>query len=176
MRLTSVDLPVPVRPTMPTCSPGATNRTSAPAGRLRRIERRDQILAAATRAFARGGFVVTGLDDIAAEAGISRVVLYRHFESKADLYRAVLERTRSRIADTVGPDNHTAESITALVRAAAATRTVSACCSVTHPANLSSVALPTLSRLPVPESRIAMSIAGSRTSGRQPVVEPGARQ
>ena len=43
-------------------------------------------------AFARSGFAATGLDDIAAEAGITRVILYRHFDSKTDLYQAVLDR------------------------------------------------------------------------------------
>src|SRR5215472_10646365 len=44
---------------------------------LRRPERREQILAAATRAFAQAGFAATSLDDVAVEAGISRDNLYR---------------------------------------------------------------------------------------------------
>ena len=60
-----------------------------PRRRLPRAQRREQILAAATKAFARNGFAATGLDDIAAEAGITRVILYRHFDSKTDLYQAV---------------------------------------------------------------------------------------
>ena len=52
-----------------------------PVRRLRRAERREQILAAATRAFARADFTATSLDHIAAEAGITRVILYRHFDS-----------------------------------------------------------------------------------------------
>src|SRR5215467_14095310 len=87
--------------------------------RMRRAERREQILAAATRAFARSGFAATSLDDIAAEARVSRVILYRHFESKTDLYRAVLERARSRLAAAVGTNNFTAQSIDDLLRAAA---------------------------------------------------------
>ncbi|KRE28887.1 TetR/AcrR family transcriptional regulator [Agromyces sp. Soil535] len=70
--------------------------------RLPRVERREQILAAATEAFARSGFAATSLDDIATEAGISRVILYRHFDSKTDLYRAVLDRMRARLAANVG--------------------------------------------------------------------------
>ncbi|MGH9248879.1 MAG: helix-turn-helix domain-containing protein [Acidimicrobiales bacterium] len=46
------------------------------------------LLAAAARAFARGGFAATGLDDVAAEAGVSRVLTYRHFDSKEQLYTA----------------------------------------------------------------------------------------
>jgi AcrR family transcriptional regulator len=66
--------------------------TAGPIRRLRRPARREQILAAATRAFARTGFAATSLEDVAAEAGITRVILYRHFESKTDLYQAVLDR------------------------------------------------------------------------------------
>jgi AcrR family transcriptional regulator len=63
--------------------PASTQITShpEPVRRLRRAERREQILAAATRAFARAGFAATSLDDIAAAAGISRAILYRHFDA-----------------------------------------------------------------------------------------------
>jgi AcrR family transcriptional regulator len=87
---------------------------------MRRAERRDQILAAATRAFARSGYAATGLDDIAAEAGVSRVILYRHFDSKSDLYRAVLDHACLRLTATVGKDDFTPASLDALLDAAAA--------------------------------------------------------
>lgn len=90
----------------------------SPVRRMRRAERREQILAAATRAFARCGFAATSLDDIAAEAQISRVILYRHFDSKADLYRAVLDRTCTWLADSVGTDNYDEDTIPTLLRAA----------------------------------------------------------
>jgi len=70
---------------------------SEPARRLPRAQRREQILTAATEAFARSGFAATGLEDIAAEAGITRVILYRHFDSKTDLYQAVLDRMCARL-------------------------------------------------------------------------------
>lgn len=75
----------------PTASPGQAPQ------RLKREARREQILAAATDAFARAGFAATGLDEIAAEAGITRVVLYRHFDSKSDLYQSVLDRMCARL-------------------------------------------------------------------------------
>jgi AcrR family transcriptional regulator len=65
--------------------------------RLSRAQRREQILVAATEAFARNGFAATGLDDIATQAGITRVLLYRHFDSKTDLYQAVLDRMCARL-------------------------------------------------------------------------------
>jgi AcrR family transcriptional regulator len=91
-----------------------------PVRRMRRADRREQILDAATRAFARAGFTATGLDDVAAEAGITRVLLYRHFDSKADMYRAVLERVGRRLAEQVGTDDYDERAIPSLLRAAAA--------------------------------------------------------
>ncbi|MGW0736591.1 TetR/AcrR family transcriptional regulator [Streptomyces sp. NPDC002851] len=91
-----------------------------PVRRMRRDERREQILDAATRAFARAGFAATSLDDVAGEAGLTRVMLYRHFESKADMYRAVLDRACTRLAETVGSDDFDDDSIPALLRAASA--------------------------------------------------------
>jgi AcrR family transcriptional regulator len=90
-----------------------------PGQRLRRSERREQILSAATRAFARAGFAATSLDDLAAEARVTRVILYRHFESKADLYRAVLRRACDRLAAATGAPGFHAGSVEALLAAAA---------------------------------------------------------
>ncbi len=99
--------------------PAPEAEAPAPLRRLRRAERREQVLAAATQAFARSGFAATSLDDIATAAGVSRAILYRHFDSKTDLYRAVLDRACARLADAVGTGNFTAASIDALVGAAA---------------------------------------------------------
>lgn len=93
--------------------------SAEPVRRLRRAERREQILDAATRAFARAGFAATSLDQVASEAGITRVILYRHFESKADMYRAVLDRVCIHLAETVGTDDFDDNAVPSLVRAAA---------------------------------------------------------
>jgi AcrR family transcriptional regulator len=87
--------------------------------RLRREDRRAQILDAATDAFARAGFAATSLDDIATEARVSRVILYRHFDSKADLYRQVLDRVCSRLADACGCSNFTEDALPTLIHVAA---------------------------------------------------------
>lgn len=73
-------------------------------------ERQAQILRAASRAFARGGFAATSMDDVAAEAGITRLIVYRHFASKEVLYRAVLTAVTDRLRDefmarTSGPNS-----------------------------------------------------------------------
>jgi AcrR family transcriptional regulator len=93
---------------------------SEPTRRLPRAQRREQILEAATRAFARGGFAKTGLDAIAAEAGVTPVILYRHFASKADLYREVIESGHTRLRAATGGQEFDDASIPAFIRAAAA--------------------------------------------------------
>jgi len=70
---------------------------------LPREQRQASILRAAARAFGRSGFAGTSMEDVAAEAGISRLIVYRHFGSKEDLYRAVLEQVRSRIRERMNP-------------------------------------------------------------------------
>jgi AcrR family transcriptional regulator len=70
---------------------------------LPRSERQASILQAAAAAFARTGFASTSMEDVAAEAGVSRLIVYRHFSSKEELYRAVLEQVRSRIRERMNP-------------------------------------------------------------------------
>jgi len=66
---------------------------------LPRDERRAQILRAAGATFAVEGYVATSVDDVAKAAGITKLIVYRHFESKADLYRAILEETSERLVE-----------------------------------------------------------------------------
>src|SRR3954469_1498364 len=58
--------------------------------RLPRAARRAQIIDTAAGAFLRAGFDGTSMDDVAEAAGISRLLIYRIFETKEQLYRAVL--------------------------------------------------------------------------------------
>jgi AcrR family transcriptional regulator len=64
---------------------------------LPRAERRASILSGAAEAFARSGFAHTSMEDVAAACGVTRLILYRHFETKEDLYRAVLEEVFERL-------------------------------------------------------------------------------
>ena len=66
---------------------------------MSRPERHQAILDGAAAAFAKGGFAGTSMEDVAAASGITKLIVYRHFESKAELYRAVLERTFQRMRD-----------------------------------------------------------------------------
>jgi AcrR family transcriptional regulator len=69
---------------------------------LNREERVASILAASARAFATGGFAGTSMEDIAAEAGVTKLIIYRHFATKQELYEAVLNQTRERLAEATG--------------------------------------------------------------------------
>jgi AcrR family transcriptional regulator len=62
-----------------------------PRKRLSGERRREVILAAALDAFAAGGYHETSLEDVAARAGISKALIYEHFASKRDLFRALLD-------------------------------------------------------------------------------------
>jgi AcrR family transcriptional regulator len=54
--------------------------------------RRDQIIEAATRCFARNGFHATSMQDVIREAGLSVGAVYRYFDSKGELRRAIAEQ------------------------------------------------------------------------------------
>jgi AcrR family transcriptional regulator len=66
---------------------------------LPRAERRASILRGAAEAFARSGFARTSMEDVATACGVSRLILYRHFETKEELYRAVLEEVFHRMGE-----------------------------------------------------------------------------
>lgn len=53
---------------------------------------RDQILDAAERVFQRRGVSRTSLQEIAAEAQVTRGAIYWHFQNKADLFDAMMQR------------------------------------------------------------------------------------
>jgi len=66
-----------------------------PHSRLPRAERRLQLIGAAATAFLEGGYDNTSMEDVARRAGVSRLIVYRIFESKADLYSSVLQTVLS---------------------------------------------------------------------------------
>lgn len=69
---------------------------------------RRRILEAAREAFFRDGFMAANLDEVAHQAGVAKGTLYRYFESKAELYVAVLAHNgaifEERMRETISPD------------------------------------------------------------------------
>ena len=63
-----------------------------PKFRRRAADRPDEIVQAALAVFAERGFASARLDDIARRAGISKGALYLYFETKEDIFRAVVSR------------------------------------------------------------------------------------
>lgn len=66
---------------------------------LKREERRASILRGAAEAFARSGFAHTSMDDVGAACGVTKLIVYRHFATKEDLYRAILQRVFDRLGE-----------------------------------------------------------------------------
>lgn len=73
-------------------------------------ERAASILAAAATVFARQGYAATTLDQVAREAGVSKLIVYRHFNSKSELYTAILAQVRQRLAAVEQPTRAVHES------------------------------------------------------------------
>jgi AcrR family transcriptional regulator len=70
--------------------------------RAHRENRREEFVEATIRAVGRHGPDV-GMDEIAAEAGVTKPVLYRHFTDKADLYYAVGMRATDMLMAKIVP-------------------------------------------------------------------------
>ncbi|MDP9113179.1 MAG: TetR/AcrR family transcriptional regulator [Acidobacteriota bacterium] len=66
--------------------PTAIRKSRMPAS-----DRHRQLLRSAIECFARNGFGGTKTKDIAAAAGVSEAILFRHFATKEDLYHAILD-------------------------------------------------------------------------------------
>ncbi len=69
------------------------NQTVATSSRQRRKQARPaELLAAALDHFVERGFAATKLDDVAAQAGVSKGTLYLYFGSKEELFKAVIRQ------------------------------------------------------------------------------------
>ncbi|MFT3852536.1 MAG: TetR/AcrR family transcriptional regulator [Ilumatobacteraceae bacterium] len=67
------------------------------APRLPAPARREQILDVAVQVFARNGFHGTSMNDVADAAGVTKPVLYQHFDSKQELYLALIGEVGRRL-------------------------------------------------------------------------------
>jgi AcrR family transcriptional regulator len=73
--------------------------TSTP--RLTATARREQLLDVALGVFARHGYHDTSMNDIADAAGVTKPVLYQHFDSKRELYQALLDQVGTRLLTAI---------------------------------------------------------------------------
>jgi AcrR family transcriptional regulator len=77
----------------PKVSGSAGASAAAPRWRRRAADRPREILDAALTVFVTKGFAATRLDDVAAAAGISKGLLYRYFDNKAELFKELIRQT-----------------------------------------------------------------------------------
>ena len=132
-----------------------------PKFRRRPADRPAEILSAALEVFAERGFQAARLEEVAKRAGVSKGALYLYFETKADLFRAV-------VTDAISPNIERVKAV------AAADLPLE---------QVVRMALPMLARQVVTDRRITgvvkLVIAESRnhpelaTIWRETVVEPG---
>lgn len=85
--------------------------------RRQREARRAELLDAAMGAIRRNGPDVA-MEDIAAAAGVSKPILYRHFQDKAGLYMAISERATQLMRSTLLPGLHAQAEPRELLRTA----------------------------------------------------------
>jgi AcrR family transcriptional regulator len=85
-----------------------------------KAEQRQRILESARGVFFRDGFMAANLDEVAQRAGVAKGTLYRYFESKAELYVAVLsengERFERKMRDTLESGLSPAEQVRRISR------------------------------------------------------------
>ena len=65
--------------------------TKKRAGRPSDLAKREAIVAAASRRFMTDGFAATSIEQVAADAGVSKVTIYNHFVDKRGLFAASID-------------------------------------------------------------------------------------
>ncbi|MEU5298350.1 MULTISPECIES: TetR/AcrR family transcriptional regulator [Streptomyces] len=81
-----------------------------------REERAGDLLAAATELFLAKGYDKTTMADISAAAGVARGNVYWYFDSKDDIFAAVMDRMLSREIRTLSAEQAGADPLSRLVR------------------------------------------------------------
>jgi AcrR family transcriptional regulator len=88
-----------------------TRADTAPRRRMHPEDRASQLRRIAQKTFAEVGFHAATMDDIAHRAGVSRTVLYRHYDSKDALAAACLAKTRSHLGELMAAVFSAAEPV-----------------------------------------------------------------
>ncbi|MFE4608373.1 TetR/AcrR family transcriptional regulator [Streptomyces niveus] len=69
-----------------------------------RQQTRDTLLRESRRLFSKLGYASVGLSEIVGAAGVTKGALYHHFDSKAELFRAVLEQVQQEVAALIAAE------------------------------------------------------------------------
>jgi len=77
------------------------SRRAEPRRRISGDQRRESILQLTSRAFAEGGYDGVRTAELAASAGVSEALIYQHFRTKAELYRAAVDRSADLLEERI---------------------------------------------------------------------------
>lgn len=77
--------------------------------RLPAAERKEQLLDAALNVFAEKGFHETSMNDVADAAGVTKPVVYQHFDSKRALFLAIIDHVGRQMISSVTDASHSAK-------------------------------------------------------------------
>lgn len=81
---------------------------AAPRVRMSGTERREQLISVGRQLFADKGYEAVTVEEIAAEAGVSKPLVYEHFGGKEGLYAVVVDREMTdllgRVQSALAPD------------------------------------------------------------------------
>jgi len=78
------------------------NRRTESRRRISGDERRESILQLTSRAFAERGYDGVRTAELAESAGVSEALIYQHFRTKAELYRAAVDRSADIFEERMG--------------------------------------------------------------------------
>ena len=84
--------------------------------RLPAEKRRKQILKCAVKVFARSNYGKTRVADIAADAGISEAMIYKHFPSKKSIFIEILHNMSERIISRLREEGNREQDAVAAIR------------------------------------------------------------
>ncbi|MCL4414706.1 MAG: TetR/AcrR family transcriptional regulator [Acidimicrobiales bacterium] len=90
-------------------SQGARGEEGTPARRLSADERRSQLVDVALHVFAERGYTATTMDDVAMAAGVTKPLLYQHFDSKRALYLELVDAVALDMVEAISRVAATAE-------------------------------------------------------------------
>ena len=79
----------------------AAGSATARRTRLAREERMEQTLAVARGLFAERGYAAVTMDEVAAQVGVTKPLLYNYFGNKEGLYGACMERAGDALTETI---------------------------------------------------------------------------
>src|SRR5262245_14684440 len=86
------------RPDLPLSRPAGAHGARGRPRQLDAAERRGRLIEAAEHVFVEMGYGAASMDDIARRAGMSKKTIYQIFETKEDLFAAVIESRKAALA------------------------------------------------------------------------------